>query len=195
MRSALLYAKIDERVGRKTDGVLGNVTGRSAKTDGFDCQTESNGWKRNELDDPGCSRSNRAKSMDMRHDIVPALLLLFRSNVKLFRSKVLHDVKQTMFSHTAASDGRAEGRTRLSFICAIASSEICNPSSFSAMARLSQSFLQVWNRICLRLQLAQDQDGARYKRTAGEKRCAISLLAYRLRAYMSERVVYCRNRI
>jgi hypothetical protein len=41
-----------------------------------------------------------------------------------------------------------EGRTRLFFICSMASSGIGSPSSFSAMARLSHSFRQVWCRFC-----------------------------------------------
>ena len=44
------------------------------------------------------------------------------------------------------SDRRRAGRTRLFFICSIAMLGIGSPSSFSAMARLSQSFRQVWCR-------------------------------------------------
>ena len=38
------------------------------------------------------------------------------------------------------------GRTKFAFICSMASSEMGNPSSFSAMARFSHSFRHVWKR-------------------------------------------------
>ena len=37
----------------------------------------------------------------------------------------------------------------MAFICSIASSEIANPNSFSAMARFSHSFRHVWKRFCI----------------------------------------------
>lgn len=58
-----------------------------------------------------------------------------------------------------------------------------NPSCFSAMARLSQSCLQVEKRFYVTVCSESPPSfltNHRVVRTAGEKRCAISLLAYRL---------------
>ena len=75
-------------------------------------------------------------------------------------------------------------RTKFSFISAIASSEIGKPSSFSAMARFSNSFRHVWKRFCVGIMhsvsLGRRKLRASQILTAGEKRWAISLLAYRL---------------
>jgi len=72
-------------------------------------------------------------------------------------------------------------RTRFSFICAIASSEIGKPSSRSAMARLSHNVRHVKN---LFYNETEDRVGflnfdlnCGSVRTAGENRYAISLLA------------------
>lgn len=73
--------------------------------------------------------------------------------------------------------------TRLLFICSSASSEIGKPSCFSAIARLSQSCLQVEKRFYVKACSESLPSFSRYRKevhTAGEKRCDISLLAYRL---------------
>ena len=41
------------------------------------------------LDDPSCSRRDRAKGMYMRHNVVATFLLFHGSDLELFRGKVL----------------------------------------------------------------------------------------------------------
>ena len=124
--------------------------------------------------DDACSRGcNGAKSVHMRHDIVPALFLLDGGDVKLLGRQVLSDPKvvayrtSLMFSDASSTSDR-KTLTKFASIWFIASSEIGRPSCFSDFARLSQSLRQV------------------KKRLAGEKRYAISLLAYRLLAARSD---------
>ena len=72
-------------------------------------------------------------------------------------------------------------RTRFSCIWIIASSGMGKPSSFSAMARFSQSFRHVWKRIYVQSSVSRVVQSLHVGiPTAGEKSWAISLLAYRL---------------
>ena len=71
-------------------------------------------------------------------------LLFFSSrNFELLSIQMLHS-KHELPGITP--DMHIARRTRLAFICSMASSVIDKPSSFSAMAKFSHSFLQVWKR-------------------------------------------------
>jgi hypothetical protein len=127
------------------------------------------------LDDTGCGRRDCPECMDVGHDIVPALLLLLRSHIKLLGRQVLeHEHGPRQRPRSSVRGGR--GRTRFASICAIASSEMFSPSSFSAIARFSQSLRQVWKRICPRAQLALDLSRA-MGRTHGGREEVRHLLA------------------
>lgn len=125
------------------------------------------------MDDARGSRRDGAKGMHMRHDIVSALFLLDGGDIKLLGRQILSDPKvvahktSQAFSDASSTSDRIT-LTKFASICFIASSEIGSPSCFSAFARLSHSLRQV------------------KKRLAGEKRYAISLLAYRLLAAQSD---------
>ena len=103
----------------------------------------------------GCRR-DESESVDVGHNIVAAFLFFLCGDLVLGIVEVLGG----RISEKGVGIDCAP--TRLAFICAIASSEIGNPSSFSAMARLSQRSRQVRKRSWL------------------EKRWLISLDAYLL---------------
>jgi len=103
------------------------------------------------LNDSSSSRGNRTKCMDMSHNIMASLLLLYSRDVKLLGGQRLG------YEHLLSnSDERkcTEIHTRLFSICSIASSEMGRPSSFSAFARFSHSFRHVVKRIYGIIQLS-----------------------------------------
>ena len=73
-----------------------------------------------------------------------ALLLLLGSELELLGVKGLQEswrdcVGSASLAESDCAAGLRRVRTRLDFICSMAASEMGRPSSFSAMARLSQS--------------------------------------------------------
>ena len=107
-----------------------------------------------ELDDPRSSGCDNTECMDVGHDIVSSLFFFLGSDIELLPIQMLYKIPHAECKYVRypalrrKSEGEGEGRTRLFFICSMASSGIGSPSSFSAMARLSHSFLQVWCRFC-----------------------------------------------
>ncbi len=101
-----------------------------------------------EVDNASGGGGTLAKDVDVRHDIVTALLLLDGRVCHLGLIKVLFRDVLRVNMHAAVGVGDLRRRTRLAFICSIASSVMLRPSCFSAVARLSQSLRQVPNRVC-----------------------------------------------
>ena len=81
--------------------------------------------------------------MDMSHDIVTPLLFFGSRNFELLRVQMLHSKRELP---SITPDMHIARHTRLAFICSMASSVMDRPSSFSAMAKFSHSFLHVWKR-------------------------------------------------
>ena len=82
-------------IGGVCNDVLGDIARGCSKTVRCDADTINIGQREEEeadvdvLDDPSCSRRDRAKGVYMRHNVVAAFLLFHGSDLELFRGKVL----------------------------------------------------------------------------------------------------------
>jgi hypothetical protein len=140
MRSALLM-KLNKSMNERTQrNLLGDIAGCGSQA--YCVQNLNGGEVFVLLDNSRCRRCDRSKRMDVGHDVVASLFFLLFCNVKLVRGEVLTKVNASCIVGCPV-----EGvLTRLACICVIASSGMGKPSSFSAMAKLSQSLRQVKNR-------------------------------------------------